>query len=55
MVMNVYDDMVVLERHEVGQGGKLGPDWVMPLGAYKPHPFTRKDTNTFFKAEIGEK
>ena len=43
MVMNVYDDMVVLERHEVGQGGKLGPDWVMPLGAYKPHPFTRDE------------
>ena len=41
MVVSVYDDMVVFERHEVGLGGKLGPDWVLPLGQYKPHPFTR--------------
>ena len=51
MVMNVYDDMVVFERHEVGQGGKLGADWVMPLDwgtgngergtGRKVHPFTR--------------
>ena len=41
MVVNIYDDMVVFERHEVGLGGKLGPDWVLPLGQYKPHPFTR--------------
>ena len=40
MIVNVYDDMVVFERHEVGEGGKLGPDWVMPLGQYKPHPFS---------------
>ena len=25
MIVNVYDDMVVFERHEVNQGGKLGP------------------------------
>mgnify|MGYP000872490486 FL=1 len=31
MIVNVYDDMVVFERHEVGLGGKLGPDWMMPL------------------------
>ena len=43
MVVNVYDDMVVFERHEVGEGGKLGPDWVMSLGKYKPHPFSRKE------------
>jgi hypothetical protein len=53
MVMNVYDDMVVLERHEVGQGGKLGPDWVMPLNwgtgngergtGKRAHPFTRDE------------
>ena len=41
MIVNVYDDMVVFERHEVGEGGKLGPDWVLPLWQYKPHPFTR--------------
>ena len=28
MIINIYDDMVVFERHEVGKGGKLGPDWV---------------------------
>ena len=47
MLVNVYDDMVVFERHEVGEGGKLGPDWVMPLGwrtgnggpGEQPHPF----------------
>ena len=43
MIVNVFDDMVVFERHEVGQGGKLGPDWVMPLGAYKPHPFSKAE------------
>ena len=42
MVVNVYDDMVVIERHEVGEGGKLGPDWMMPLGEYNPHPFSRE-------------
>ena len=43
MIVNVYDDMVVFERHEVGKGGKIGPDWVMPLGQYKPHPFKRDE------------
>ena len=43
MVVNIYDDMIVFERHEVGQGGKLGPDWVMPIGQYKPHPFKREE------------
>ena len=43
MIVNVYDDMVVFERHEVGQGGKLGPDWVLPLGQHKPHPFKRDE------------
>ena len=50
MVVNIYDDMVVFERHEVGQGGKLGPDWVLPLkwrekkdanGEPFKHPFSR--------------
>ena len=43
MIMNVYDDMVVFERHEVGEGGKLGPDWILPLGAFKPSPFSREE------------
>ena len=47
MIVNVYDDMVVFERHEVAQGGKLGADWVLPLGGLKPrpapHPFSRAE------------
>jgi hypothetical protein len=43
MIVNVYDDMVVFERHEVGEGGKLGPDWVMPLGKFNPHPFSKEE------------
>ena len=43
MVVNVYDDMVVFERHEFTEGGKLGPDWVLPLGKYAPHPFSRDE------------
>ena len=47
MIVNVYDDVVVFERHEVGKGGKLGPDWVLPLNwgtgngkrGTAPHPF----------------
>ncbi len=43
MIMNVYEDMIVIERHEVGQGGRIGPDWVLPLGRHKPHPFSREE------------
>ena len=50
MVVNVYDDMVVFERHEFTEGGKLGPDWVMPLGKYAPHPFSKSE----LKKVIGE-
>ena len=50
MIMNIYDDMVVFERHEVGEGGKLGPDWILPLGQLNPHPFSREE----LKKAIGE-
>ena len=60
MIVNVYDDMIVFERHEVGNGGKLGPDWVMPLVGRderwemreerKPHPFSTEE----LKKAIGE-
>ena len=53
MIVNVYDDMVVFERHEVGKGGKLGPDWVMPVmgngewgtgnGEERSHPFSTEE------------
>ena len=50
MIVNVYDDMVVFERHEFTEGGKLGPDWIMPLGKYAPHPFSMEE----LKKVIGE-
>lgn len=42
-IVRVYDDVVVFERHEFGKGGKLGADWIMPLGKYEPHPFERQE------------
>ena len=56
MIVNVYDDMVVFERHEVGEGGKLGPDWVLPLGESSPSPFSRAElTKTVGSPEFGAK
>ena len=56
MIVNVYDDMVVFERHEVGEGGKLGPDWVLPLGVSSPSPFSRAElTKTVGLPEFGAK
>ena len=49
-VVRVYDDMVVFERREFGEGGLLGADWVMPLGKRNPHPFARDE----LKKVIGE-
>ena len=56
MIVNVYDDMVVFERHEVGQGGKLGPDWLLPLGQHKPSPFSRAELKKVIGSpEFGKK
>ena len=56
MIINIYDDMVVFERHEVGKGGKLGPDWVLPIGECKPHPFSRDELKkTIGEPQFGEK
>ncbi|MBR1588892.1 MAG: metallophosphoesterase [Kiritimatiellae bacterium] len=49
-VVRVYDDMLVISRREFGEGGSLGPDWIMPLGAYEPHPFSKDE----LKKKIGE-
>ena len=49
-VVRVYDDMLVIERREFGEGGSLGADWVMPLGKYDPHPFSKDE----LKKVIGE-
>ena len=57
-VVRVYDDMLVIERREFAQGGRLGADWVMPLdwgtgngerGTGK-HPFSKDE----LKKVIGE-
>ena len=48
-VVRVYDDMLVIERREFGEGGSLGADWVMPFGN-TPHPFSRGE----LKKVIGE-
>ena len=57
-VVRVYDDMLVIERREFGEGGSLGADWVMPLnwgtGNGEPgtakHPFSKGE----LKKVIGE-
>ncbi len=49
-VVRVYDDMLVIERHEFDNGvASLGPDWIMPLGK-NPHPFSKDE----LKKVIGE-
>ena len=49
-VVRVYDDMMVIERREFGEGGSLGADWVMPLGTAGEHPFSMME----LKKVIGE-
>ena len=49
-VIRVYDDLLTIERREFGEGGSLGADWVMPLGKYDPHPFSKDE----LKKVIGE-
>ena len=50
MVIRLYDDMMVVERREFGEGGSLGADRVMPFGKYDPHPFSLMES----KKVIGE-
>ena len=49
-VVRLYDEMMVVSRREFGEGGSLGPDWLMPLGKYDPHPFMHEE----LKKAIGE-
>jgi len=57
-VVRVYDDMLVIERREFGEGGCLGADWLMPLNwrtsegkqGKATHPLSRDE----LKKAIGE-
>ena len=49
-VVKLYDDMMVIERHDFTDGvASIGTDWVMPLGQ-RPHPFSKAE----LKKVIGE-
>ena len=39
MLMEVFDDHIVLHRREFVFDRTLGPDWVIPLGAGAPRPY----------------
>ena len=44
LLVRVFDDMLVIERHEFDNGvASLGPDWIMPLGKHKLHPFSKDE------------
>lgn len=49
-VVRVYDDMLVVERREFGEGGSLGPDWVLPLGDNLRHSFSPNER----KRQVGK-
>ena len=43
MVVSVYDGLgVVMDRLEVGKGGRLGPPWVFPIGKFETKPYSRE-------------
>lgn len=39
LVMEVFDDVIVFERHEFRHGHRLGPDWVVPIGKGAARPY----------------
>ena len=39
MLWRVYDDCIVMRRHEFSSGLDLGADWTLPLPAAEPKPF----------------
>lgn len=40
LVVSLYGGMMVVERHDFGNGGKLGPDLMLPFGRRNPHPWS---------------
>ena len=49
-VVRVYEDYLAIERREFTEGGRIGEDWIMPLGRFAPHPFERAE----LKKSIGK-
>ncbi len=43
LVMEVCDDKVILKRHEVLTNLSLGDDWVIPIGANAPKPYSYEE------------
>ena len=39
LVMEVFDDAIVFERHDFRHGHRLGSDWVVPVGINAPRPY----------------
>ena len=39
MLMEVYDDRIVLERRDLKNSIRLGDDWVIPIGREVPRPY----------------
>ena len=55
MIVRVYDKMLTIERRELGEGGSLGADWVMPFGRFEPHPFSAGELkNVIGKPQFGK-
>ena len=46
MLMDVYDDRVVFERHDVENNLPLADDWVVPLDGSKPYEHAKRAANT---------
>ena len=40
MLWRVYDDCCVAERRDIGRDDSLGADWIIPLAAAEPRPFS---------------
>ena len=47
MLVSVYDDQIVIERHDFVHDGKLGADWIvpLPLASAKPYDFSVRTEN----------
>lgn len=42
LVVNLYGGMMVVERHDLGNGGRLGPDLALPFEKREEHPWSWK-------------